>query len=79
MKQANDLFNKFYSGKLSPEELQQLRDEVNQMSDDEIDGYLSASAPDSMESAHRITPEDAEAIRQRLADEIYSGSHRYRI
>ena len=27
MKQANDLFNKFYSGKLSPEELQQLRDE----------------------------------------------------
>lgn len=79
MKQANDLFNKFYSGKLSPEELQQLRDEVNQMSDDEIDGYLSASAPDSMESVHRITPEDAEAIRQRLADEIYSGSHRYRI
>lgn len=49
------------------------------MSDDEIDGYLSASVPDSMESAHRITPEDAEAIRQRLADEIYSGSHRYRI
>ncbi|WP_289755684.1 FecR family protein [Muribaculum intestinale] len=79
MKQANDLFNKFYSGKLSPEELQQLRYEVNQMSDDEIDGYLSESAPDSMESVHRITPEDAEAIRQRLADEIYSGSHRYRI
>ena len=46
MKQANDLFNKFYSGKLSPEELQQLRYEVNQMSDDEIDGYLSASLQD---------------------------------
>ncbi|MDE5704786.1 FecR family protein [Muribaculum sp.] len=79
MKQANDLFNKFYSGRMSPNELQRLREEVNQMSDDEIDGYLSDSMPDNMESDYRITSENSETLLRRLTAEINFKNRRHRI
>ncbi|WP_295731588.1 FecR family protein [uncultured Muribaculum sp.] len=71
-----DLFDKFHSDRLSPDELRRLREDVNGMSDDEVDQCLSSVVGDD---TWRFDPDCSEALCERLVAEAGRSSRRRRM
>lgn len=70
-----ELFDKFHSDKLSPDELSRLREAVSGMSDEEVEQCLC----DCGDELWRFDPERSEALRERLVSEVRRKSRRHRL
>lgn len=70
-----ELFDKFHSDKLSPDELIRLREAVSGMSDEEVEQCLC----DCGDELWRFDPERSEALRERLVLEVRRKSRRHRL
>lgn len=70
-----ELFDKFHSDKLSPDELIRLREAVSGMSDEEVEQCLC----DCGDELWRFDPERSEALRERLVSEVRRKSRRHRL
>ncbi len=75
----NDLFKKFHANRLRPDELKQLREEINHMSDEDVDLRLLGASLDREETACHLDPDSSEALRERLTDEARRKNRRYRL
>lgn len=75
----NDLFKKFHANRLRPDELKQLREEVDRMSDEDVELRLLGASLDNEETACGIDPESSEALRERITDEARRKNRRYRL
>lgn len=76
----NDLFKKFYAKKLHPDELTQLRELVDQMSDQELELQLLNAGVDAPAGRRsRLDADSASALRERLVEAVERKSRRRRL